>query len=104
MALLKFFKVPKHRKFEYKPRHWNPDQEEMDKRLERIKEIQEKGVSASKARISGSFRKSYKGNSEYRKSQIVRSNFILLGVIVLLLVVTIYFMGEFLPSFTEFIY
>lgn len=104
MALLRFFRVPKHRKFDYKPRHWDPEKEEMDERLKRIDEIQRNGVSASKARISGSFRKSYKGNSEYRKSQVVRSNLILFGVIFILVLLSAFFLREFLPGFSEAIY
>lgn len=98
MALLRFFRVPKHRQFEYKPRHWDPDKEEKEKRLQRIREIQESGVEASKTRISGSFRKGYKGNDNYRRSQVVRSNLILVGVIVILLVLSYFFLQEFLPS------
>jgi len=98
MALLKFFRVPKHHQFTYKPRYWAPKKEELDERLQRIEEIQNNGVEASKARISGSFRKSYKGNHKYRKAQIRRSNVMLFIVIAVLLFITYLFLKDLIPD------
>jgi hypothetical protein len=40
MALLRFFRVPKHQQYDYKPRFWDPKKEELQERLDRIEKIQ----------------------------------------------------------------
>ncbi len=101
MALLKFFRVPKHQQFTYKPRYWDPKKEELDERMQRIKDMQERGVEASKARISGSFRKGYKGNHQYRKSQVRRSNLMLFIVIAILIFITYLFLKDLVPDIAK---
>lgn len=101
MALLKFFKVPKHQRFTYKPRYWDPKKEELDERLQRIKDIQDKGIEASKARISGGFRQSFKGNHQYRRSQVRRSNMVLFFIIAVLIFLTYLFLKDLGPEITS---
>jgi hypothetical protein len=101
MALLRFFNVPKHQRFTYKPRYWDPDQEQLDERMKRIKDIQEKGVEASKARISGGFRQGFKGNQQYRRSQVRRSNMILFFIIAILIFLTYLFLKDLGPEITS---
>jgi len=97
---LNFFKVPKHQRFTYKPRHWDPKKEELDQRLKQIKNMQDRGVESSKARISGSFRQSFKGDHQYRKSQVRRSNMTLFFVIAILIFITYLFLRDLGPDIT----
>ena len=57
MALIKFFRVPRHQRFEYKPRHWNQQKEELNQRVQRINNIEKEGTDAMKTRLTGSFRR-----------------------------------------------
>ena len=59
-----FLKIPQHKRFEYKPRIWDPEKEEREERLKRIKA--ELGVTNDTSdgkpyvpNIRGSFRKEY---------------------------------------------
>ena len=98
MALLKFFRVPKHQKYDYKPRFWDPKEEELQKRLEQIELAKKGGVDAVKSRISGGFRKGYATNYKSRRSQVFRSNMILLGIVAILLLMSYYFITKYLPE------
>ena len=39
MAVFRFLKLPKHQKYDYIPRYWDPQKEELDERLKRIEDI-----------------------------------------------------------------
>ncbi len=105
MALLRFFKLPKNQQYDYKPRYWDPRKEEAEERLNRIKQIQEKGADAVKARISGSFRRGFDatGARRSRQGQVMRSNLILLGIIVILLLVSYLLLNVYLPEVVDFL-
>lgn len=104
MALLKFFRVPKHQQFQYKTRYWDPRKEELEERLKKIDERRGKGLDAAKARISSSFRnKSYLSDSDYRRRQARRSNFVLLGIVVVLMALTYMFLTVYLPRIIQMV-
>ena len=42
MGIPRFIKLPGHKKFEYSPRYWDPEKEEREDRIRRIK--QEMGI------------------------------------------------------------
>lgn len=98
MALLRFFRVPKHQRYEYKPRYWDPEKEELQERLERVKQIQGEGTEAMKARISSGLKRGYRGDQRLRKQRAMRSNLILIGVIVALLVLAYAMLTIYLPE------
>ena len=98
MAFLKFFRVPKHQKYDYKPRFWNPKKEALEDRLAQIKSIKEGGVEAAKSRISGGFKRGYATNYQAKRQQIMRSNLMLLGIIALLLIMSYLFITKYLPK------
>jgi len=99
MALrFSFFKIPEHRRFEYNPRIWNPEKEEREERLRRIKE--ELGIVAKTSdgkpyvpNIKGSFRKEYEQNNK-GKVKLGYSNkirtYIIIGSILLLCIIFFY--------------
>jgi len=90
MAGFRFFRTPKPQRFEYKTRFFDPEKEEL---LDRIRQAEQKGEYSSegaKARISGSFRRktgSYSADRKFRSSQVKRSNYrlvMIIGILILM--------------------
>ncbi|GJM05734.1 MAG: hypothetical protein DHS20C09_17300 [marine bacterium B5-7] len=100
MAVFRFFRLPKHQKYDYIPRYWDPRQEELEERLQRIEDIKNGDAEAIKARLSGGFKRGgyQQGNVRFRRSQAKRSNLILLGVLVMLLFLSYMFISVYLPE------
>ncbi len=104
MALLNFFKVPRHQQFEYRPRFWDPDKEAMEERLREIEKLKNKDPEAIKARIASGFRRGggyHQGAWRARTRQTRRSNMILLLLVVVLLVLSYIFLNVYLPGIVE---
>jgi len=104
MALIRFFKVPKHSKFEHKPRYYDPLKEEREARHKRLKDIKSGDREAIKQRMRSRMRKGYVNSSKFRSGSVRRSNFILLGVIVVLCLFAYYFIQFQLPQIMEQFY
>lgn len=85
------FKVPKHRKFGYVPRFYDPEKEELEKRVKRY-EAGSEDKELVKERISDGFRQSYHGNNTYRKSLILKSTIRLVLIILVLLFLSYLFL------------
>lgn len=99
MAIFRFFKPPQHQQYDYKPRYWDPKEEELQERLNRIERVKEGDPEAIKARLSGSFRRGFEqGQARFRKQQAMRSNLVLLGVLVALLFLSYLFITVYLPD------
>lgn len=100
---LRFFKLPKHSVYSYKPRYWDPDKEDLEERLQRVEDLKNGSVDAAKARIAGGFKKGgfRKGNgtwnTQYRRKSVARSNKIFLIVLVTLGLITFYFLSRYMP-------
>ncbi|MDR0725155.1 MAG: hypothetical protein LBF59_03990 [Prevotellaceae bacterium] len=99
MALrFSFFKIPQHKRFEYTPRIWNPEKEEREERLKRVRE--ELGIIDNTSdgkpyipNIRGSFRREYEQNKKSKKQfnyNTIRS-YIIIGTILLLCIIFFYF-------------
>lgn len=101
MAILRFFKLPKHQQYDYKPRFWDPKKEELEERLKRIDEIQSGGTAGAKARISGGFRRGYSLDSKSRSRQVMRSNLMLVGIVLALVVLSYVMISVYLPQIVE---
>lgn len=78
------FKPPKHRTFGYIPRHYDPEKEELAKRVKRY-EAGSSDKEIVKERIADGFRQSYVGDSDYRKTLVRKSNYRLIFIILGLL-------------------
>ncbi|MFT7121777.1 MAG: hypothetical protein ACJAZ9_001965 [Neolewinella sp.] len=89
MGLISLFKTPKNQQFSYKPRFWNPKEEEAEQRRLRVKQLETGGVDAMKTRISGGFRKGLGGEAAggYRSARVRKSNSTLFIVMICLVVV-----------------
>ena len=69
MALFSFCNVRKPRQFEHKPIYWDPDKEELEKRVHRVKRemgLEEESVEEYKDAIRGSF---IEGTTHLKKSK-----------------------------------
>lgn len=100
MAFIRFSKLPKYQQYQYKPRFWNPEKEDLEERLKRAEEMKSGNAESVKARLSGSFRRGYQKAEDvrFRRRQVQRSNLVLLGVIVLLLFFSYMFISVYLPE------
>ncbi len=96
MGLFQFGKRIKNRQFDYIPRFYDPDKEELESRLGRYNQ-NSTNVDLTKVRIKGGLRRKYRVSNEYSQSIRNRSNKILLFTIVILLLITFYFISEYLP-------
>ena len=97
MGFLNFGKRIKNRSFDYIPRYYDQDKEELEKRLKRYKPT-EGSTELAKERIKGGFRRKYQVKDEYTSKTQKRSNRILLITLVVLLFVTYIFLTEYLPK------
>ena len=69
MALFSFYNVRKPRQFEHKPIYWDPDKEELEKRVHRVKRemgLEDESVEEYKDAIRGSF---IEGTTHLKKSK-----------------------------------
>lgn len=88
MSRLKFFfRPPNHQRFEYNPRFWNPDKEDLERRLHQSSEEKRNDTEAVKARISSGFRKGStserESTSTYRRTSNLRL-VIIVGFLILM--------------------
>ena len=97
MGIFNFGKRIKHRQFEYIPRYYDPDKEELENRLKKYKR-EASDTELSKQRIRGGFRRKYRVENDYTKRSVRRSNRILLMTIGILLLLTYLFITEYLPK------
>ena len=103
MALKSLFKVPKHQTYEYKPRYWNQKKEELQERLDRIEQIKNGDTTSAKARIAGGFRRGFEASGQGRRASVLKSNLMLLGIVVALLGMSYYFLIYYLPNILNLI-
>ncbi len=105
MAILKFFKVPRHQRFGYIPRYWDPDKEELQERVRRAEQAGTGDTEAVKARLSTGFRNraGYTPRGRARSQQTFRSNMILLIVIAGLIVVSYVVIQVYLPKIIQYL-
>jgi len=101
MGFLSFGKRPKHRTFDYIPRYYDPEKEELQERLRKYKtdpDAQSNSAELAKQRIRGGFRRNSRASSEATKIANRRSNMRLLMVLASLLLMSIYFINRYLPK------
>ncbi|MFC2086714.1 hypothetical protein ACFLSA_00920 [Bacteroidota bacterium] len=95
MSIPRFFKVPQHKQFNFTPRYYDPEKEEREERIKRIRE--EMGIQDTNT--------AYKANSNYVRGQMKtyfdrtkktrkQSNLRLLIILMFLLLIAYYFFFE----------
>jgi hypothetical protein len=100
------FRLPKNQQFNYKPRYWDPKEEERLERQQRADLLKEGGVEAMKTRISTTFQRSSGGSGglnrgTYRNRQVAKSNFVLVAIIGVLLLLCYLGMTIYLPQLEQ---
>jgi len=109
MALFKFLRTPDPSQYDYKPRFWDPEQERIDRRLAEL-ESRKKGRSAEdvKDTLTGSFRSAKRrgGSPEHsimRRTAHRRSNYMLIMIIFVLVLLGYALLSVNLQSVLEFL-
>lgn len=100
MALFSFFKTPRHQKFKYVPRYYDPQKERLD---EIIKNARGEGTSSTeqmKSRISRNFQ-NRSASASQRSSINRRSNLLLVAIIIALFAFTYLLLTVYLPRFLQ---
>jgi len=95
------FRVPKHQQFQYKPMYYDPQKEELEDRLAELREREKNDMEGAKARIASGMRSSYMADQAYRQQQVRRSNIILVGIVIMLIVLGYLVLNVYLPEFTK---
>ena len=85
MSFLKFNKRPKHKRFDYIPRYYDPKKEELDKIVESYKNMED--ADAAKNRIRSGLRNRYRGDASYKRRQERSANIRLISIIFVLFMV-----------------
>ncbi len=94
MGIPRFIKLPHHKQFNYSPRYWDPEKEEREDRIRRIKA--EMGIEVSRdGKTTTIKRGSFRQTSQKTKVRATRSSNIRLVVIlaVLLFLAYLLFIG-----------
>ena len=100
MALFSFFKAPKHQKFKYVPRYYDPQKERLEEIIKNAKGEGSSDTEQIKSRISRSFQS--RGTSASQRSSInKRSNILLLAIIIVLFAFTYLLLTVYLPRFLQ---
>ncbi len=100
MALFSFFKAPRHQKFNYVPRYYDPQKERLEEILKNARSEGSSETEQIKSRISRNFQ-NRSSSPAYRSSVNRRSNILLLAIIITLFAVTYLLLTVYLPRFLE---
>jgi hypothetical protein len=89
MGIPRFIKLPKHRTFNYSPRYWDPEKEEREERIRRIK--QEMGIDVPSDPNRTTIRRgSFRQASQKAKVRATRGSNIRLAIILAVLFLLAY--------------
>ena len=102
MAIFNFFRTPKPQQFRYVPRHYDPEREEIKRRLAQLNPDEvDNSAEAMKHRISAGFKRKQSADPTYRKRHTKRSNRMLAAIIVLLIVISVIMIERYLPALMQ---
>lgn len=103
MALIRLFRVPKHRKYEYKPKYWDEQKEDLHKRIQLIESAKNQGVEGMRERVRAGLQKSHTRDYGAMRMQTIRTNIRLLVIIGILIAVTYYILTQYLPRIVQMV-
>jgi len=95
------FRLPRNQQFNYKPRFWEQEKEELEQRVKQMQDANDATPEEIKERISMRFktRRGYSPEVGYRDAQIKKSNMTLVGsIVVLSLICYVILEGSFLDG------
>lgn len=85
MGAFKAFRLPRNQQFDYKPRFWEQEKEELEQRIKQMQGDDDASTEEIKERISLRFRqKAYSTDIGYRQKQVRKSNLTLVMSIIAL--------------------
>jgi hypothetical protein len=85
MGMFRIFKMPQNQQFQYRPRFWDQEKEELEKRMRKIQNPEEVTAEEIKDNISMTFRNRGGGaDPKFRSQQVMKSNKILVLTILIL--------------------
>ena len=82
--------------------YYDPQKEELEERLKSLRELQKEDIEGTKARIASGMRSTYQADQAYRKRQVLRSNLILVGVVIMLIILGYMLLNVYLPQLNQF--
>jgi hypothetical protein len=97
MALFNFFNRTKHRRFEYIPRYYNPEKEELEQRLSKYRKENKSEIENVKMNIRAGLRNRAPGNTGFN----LRYSLLVMLIVVILLLITVYLLSAYLPRIIE---
>lgn len=97
------FRTPKHQKFIYIPRYYDPEKEELKERIRAAKGQQDSELDNMKARIGQTYQKKYMSKKESSRKTIRKSNIMVFVIFLVLLIFTYFLLAEFLPSIEAYL-
>jgi hypothetical protein len=97
MSLFRFGRQLKPQQFNYIPRFYDPEKEERDARVKAAMGQSDYSADAVKVRISKNFREKPRGKRKLQQSAAMRSNIILVMVLVCLLLLTYILLTRYMP-------
>lgn len=103
MGAFRGFKLPRHQKFEYRPRYWNPEKEDLENRLSEHSKMINKDPEALKSRISQGLRRGARGSAPSSGKFMSNSNLLLIGIIAILFILSYFILTVYLPDFIQMI-
>lgn len=100
MALFGMGKRPRHKSFDYVPRFYDKDKEDLESRLDKYNEVKKGDTEAVKTRLRGGFKKTMGSTyeSDHFKKSVSRSNRMVFIVTLVLIAVVLYFLLEYMPK------
>ena len=96
MSFIRFGKKIENRQFDYIPRFYDPDKEELEQRLKRYN-ASPGDTDLAKVRIKGGFRRAYRTDNSYTSNSQKRSNRILMVTLIGLVALSYVFIMNYLP-------
>lgn len=104
MALFRFFKPEKPVGFTYRPRFYEVEKNELEKKLKEAREIRGNDPDKVKERIRRNIRRktSFLADKSYRQRRLLRSNIMILLIIIALIVVTYAVLELYLPEIVKY--
>ena len=100
MRIFNVFRLPKHSRYNYIPRFYDPDKEAMDERLKEIELQSEDSAEGMKTRIASGLRRGH-GDTSIRRKSVLKSNMIVVGTVVVLVMLSVLFINYYLPRILE---
>ena len=97
MAFFNPLRTPKHQRYKYIPRYWEPEKEELQERIRQATPGQNNDPNDMKGRIARGFARRANLRNNTAASNYRKSAFRLLIIIAILLVVTFVLLAKFLP-------